>query len=138
MSWDIIVMNLPDVPTVAEIPEGFQPPPIGPRSALISRILAVCPQADFSDPAWGIIQGADWSIEVNVGTEETCSSIALHVRGGDTAMSTVATILGHLRLRGIDVQTGEFFVDGPESRSSFRAWREYRDRVVGEHDRGSQ
>ncbi len=134
MSWDILVQDLPEVTTVADIPDGFQPSPLGARSELISKILTVCPQADFSDPSWGLIVGPDWSIEVNIGKEEPCMGFALHVRGADVAVSAVTAILEQLQLRAIDCQTSEFFTEGIESKSSFHDWQAYRNRVIGGHN----
>jgi hypothetical protein len=131
MSWDIFVQDFPRAArSVADIPDSFVPAPIGRRAEIIEKILEIVPIADFSDPAWGIIDGGDWSIEVNIGADETCSGLALHVRGGDAAVGVVALILDRLGHRAIDSHSGEFFVAGPTAIESFRQWREYRDQVV--------
>ena len=131
MSWDVFVQDLPsNVKTVADIPGSFRPSLIGKRSEIIDRIIGIVPSADFSDPSWGLIDGQDWSIEVNLGQEEDCSSFALHVRGGDAAVGAVAAILRRLNLRAIDSQTGEFFVAGESAIESFQQWKSYRDQVI--------
>jgi hypothetical protein len=135
MSWDIFVQDLPrDARVLADVPANFRPGPIGKRSAVIEKIREIVPTADFSDPSWGLIDGDDWSIEVNIGAEETCTGFALHVRGGDAAVGVVAAILQHLNLRALDSQTGEFFAAGPQAIDSFSKWRAYRDRAVGNGD----
>lgn len=131
MSWDIFVQDLPaDASTVAEIPDDFVPRDIGKRSDIIAKICEVIPDANFSDPTWGLIDGDDWSIEVNVGDAETCTGLALHVRGGDQAIGAIDAIMRALGLRAIDSQTGEFFVAGPVAQASFRKWREFRNSVI--------
>jgi hypothetical protein len=133
MSWDIFVQDFPTGATsVEEIPKEFRPAAIGRRSEIIETIRKVIPVADFSDPAWGVINGPDWSIEVNIGAEEICNGFALHVRGGDAAAGVVAAILEALNLRAVDSQTGEFFVAGEEGIASFRRWKAYRDEVLEE------
>ena len=133
MSWDIFVQDLPrEAATTADIPDDFRPVALGPRNRIIGKILEIVPTADFSDPAWGNIRGEDWSIEEKLGDEDECDGFAFHVRGGDGAVGAVAAILEHLGLRALDSQTGEFFVAGPTALASFRKWRGYRDRVVGE------
>lgn len=133
MSWDIFVQDLPkNAKKVAEIPNDFRPAALGPRSAVIQRIKEVVPYADFSDPSWGLIDGKDWSIEVNIGEDEICDGFALHVRGGDEAAGVVGAILEHLNLRALDAQTGEFFVAGPEATASLAKWRAFRDRIISE------
>jgi hypothetical protein len=128
MSWDIFVQDLPpEAKTVGDIPTTFIPGLIGKRTEIIRRITEVISTARFHDPAWGTIDGDDWSIEVNMGSDEECTSFALHIRGGDAAVGAVATILQNLKLRALDSQTGDFFVGGPEAIDSFRRWRSYRD-----------
>ena len=133
MSWDIFVQDLPvGAMTIDDIPTDFVPQSLGPRSTIIAKILEVVPSADFSDPAWGQIEAETWSIEVNLGANDTCDSFAFHVRGGDEAAGVVAAILEHLSLRALDPGAeGGLFSAGPEALESFRRWREYRNHVAG-------
>lgn len=133
MSWDLIIQDFGSYRRVSDIPHGFQPKPLGPKSALISRISEIAPTADFGDPAWGLIECGNGSIEINMGDEDPCESIMLHVRGGDDAFDTVATLLRELGLRAIDAQTSEFF-DESDARQSFATWTAYRDKVVAQYD----
>src|SRR5947208_1346225 len=108
MSWDLFIQDFPvNARTVDEIPDDFNPAPLGPRATIIQRILEVAPSADFSDPAWGVIEGDGFSIEVNLGAEEIVNGFALHVRGGDLAAACVVAMIEHLGIRAIDTSTGE-------------------------------
>jgi hypothetical protein len=129
LSWDIFVQDLPrDAESIADIPADFRPKPIGNRADVVRQIKEVVPGADFSDPSWGRIEADDWSVEVNMGTNEECNGFALHVRGGDAVVGVIAAVLDHLNLRALS-QTGEFFVAGPEALESFQKWRAYRVQV---------
>ena len=87
MSWDIFVHDFPsDAKSLEEIPADFKSAVIGKRSKIVEQIKAIGPGADFSDPAWGILEDSDWSIEINIGPEEDCDGFAFHVRGGDKAV----------------------------------------------------
>jgi hypothetical protein len=131
MSWDIFVQDFPSsAKTVEEIPDDYKPPVIGKRSEIIDRIVEIVPIVDFSDPSWGVIEGRDWSIEVNIGSHEACEGFVLHVRGGDAAAGAVGVILEQLGLRAIDSQSGRFFVAGEEAVRSFREWKRYRNDIV--------
>jgi hypothetical protein len=66
---------------------------------------------------------------VNIGKNAECEGIMLHVRGGDDAVAAVAAILDRLGLRGIDLQSGDFF-KADSALGSFGTWRAYRDEVV--------
>ena len=130
MSWDLYAQNFPPVDSADDIPEDFEPTPLGPRAMVIAKIQAVTPDADFSDPRWGLLERDGWSIEFNLGEEEECGDFALHVRGGGPgAMEAVEAVLCAIGVGAIDAQTGEFFT--PEAaRESFAAWQAYRDKAV--------
>ncbi len=132
MSWDIFVQDLPhNVKSVEDIPQDFSPRSLGKRAEIIAKIRAIVPAADFSDPAWGIIAGEGWSIEINMGEEEECECFAFHVRGNGAAPDVIAAILEHLCLRATDpTQPGGLFVAGPQARASFTRWRAFRGRVM--------
>jgi hypothetical protein len=131
MSWDIFALDVPpEIKSVEDMPPDFKPKPLGTRSAVISKIKQLIPTADFSDPAWGLIDGNGWWIEVSMGKNEDCDGFSLHVRGADEAVAVVAGILDGLGIRGIDAQTAEFFVSGPTAIESFQSWRSYRDKSV--------
>jgi hypothetical protein len=132
MSWDIFVQDLPKAASTAkEIPDDFTPGPIGKRSQIIDKIRQIVPEADFSDPSWGRIDGEKWSIEVNMGKDKECSGFCFHVREDDAAAGVVAAILEQLDLRALDPahKTG-FFTPGPDALEAFRKWRPYRDQVA--------
>ena len=132
MSWYILVQEMPsDAVRIADIPDDFQPAPLGPRDVLIEQIKAIVPAADFTDPAWGLIDGPGFSVEVSLGEGEVVQGFAFHVRGGDAAAGLVADILESLGLRAFDMTTGEFF-DPLHATESLRQWRSYRNRVVGQ------
>jgi len=135
VSWDIFVQHLPaDATSLDEIPDDFSPPPIGSRENVICQILSAIPSADFSDPAWGLIDGPTFSIEVSLGREQL-NGFALHVRGDDSVVPVVAKILAATGLRGIDRGTGEIFSE-EAAVQSLRKWRRYRDQVAEERGGG--
>ena len=132
MSWDVLIHDLPEgVERVADIPDDFRPSKLGSRAELIAAIRDVLPAADFSDPAWGTLEEADYSIEFSVGDDEEVGSIMLHVRGGDAAAATIDKLLTHLGKRALDCGAGEFFEFDGRSAEGLRRWRAYRDRVLG-------
>lgn len=131
MSWDIFVQDIPEnVQDIDDIPDDFTPKPIGKRSWIIAEIRKVVPFVDFSDPSWGIIEGENFSIEINLGESDTVDSFAFHVRGGnEVAIGIIADILASLRLRALDSAAGTLF-DPAQAVVSMRQWQTYRDRIV--------
>lgn len=133
MSWDLFAMKLPrEARSVDDLDEGYDPPAIGPRHAVIDAIASVVPTADFSDPSWGLIDTPQASIEVNLGSEEIVDSFALHVRGGGVEVLTLITdLLAAVDVRAIDGSSGDFF-DAIASRQGWEEWQRFRDGVIGD------
>jgi len=132
MSWDIFVQHIPhSVRTLDDMPSDYDPLLIGKRDQLISSIRDVVPDADFSDPAWGIIEGPGYSAEVNMGNDEDVKGFAFHVRGGDDSALLVADVLEHLGLRGFDPSSDSgIFGVSDDPRVGLRKWREYKTYVL--------
>jgi len=132
MSWDIFVQDIPkDAVSVADIPDDFEPSSIGERQKIIGKIRSIIPTANFEDSVWGIIDGPDYSIEVNLGKDEILDGFALNIRGGSLAPFVVADILAVLNLRAFDPnsESGIFSI-GPDGSEGQKRWREYRDIIV--------
>jgi len=130
MSWDVFAQDLPaDARTVDDIPRDFVPGSIGARSEIIRKIKEVVPFADFSNPAWGNIEGEGFSIEVSTSDDEEVECVAFFVRGNDRAAGVISEILTKLNLRGLDSGTGDFF-DHERASEGLKRWRQYRDAVI--------
>ena len=87
MSWDVVILNLSpgtavleDVPESAEITLGALPHVLD----LLRQIFGE--NIDLADPTWGTLEGETFSVEFNIGTQDPCDSIMLHVRGDDAAI----------------------------------------------------
>lgn len=127
MSWDVFVQKLPaEAERVADIPDDYQPAPLGPRAALIDTISARFPDVSFADPAWGRLNRPDYAIDIGMGTDEVVSGITLHVSGSDEAVQAVTELIEAVGGRGVDSWTGELF-DPAVGLHSIRRWRAYLD-----------
>ena len=132
MSWDIFVQDMPSgLTSAADMPDDFAPKSLGVRQVIIEKIRSVVPTADFSEPAWGVIDGPGFYIEVNLGMNEEVDGFIFHVRGGDMAAFIVADILEHLGLRAFDMGSDSgLFSIGPDGSEGQKKWREYREQVL--------
>lgn len=134
VSFDVFVQDVPlDARTIADIPDDFRPGPIGRRSDILDAILRVAPDADFSDPTWGHIDGPGYWIEVNIPAEEVLTSFAFHIRGSEEALFVVADILRELRLRAFAPGTDSGFFELGESEAAYSRWQAYRQQIIGGH-----
>lgn len=134
MSWDVLFQPLPPgVRSIAEIPEDFAPGALCTRAELIEKVRAIAPMVDFRDPAWGVIEGDDFSIEINVGDEDPVGGFMLHVRGSDGALGVIRLLSEALGCAPIDCSEGELLdLHTPDVAAGLRAWRAFRDGVAGD------
>lgn len=111
MSWDIFIQDLPDVPSIAQVPTDFVPKTIGERDELIRKVLEVIPFAEQQDSDWVFVQGdaIDLSIQLHFETGRQVRYMVVHVHGGNQSAACVGALLRHLGLRAHDTATGELF-----------------------------
>ncbi|MCZ2525934.1 DUF4253 domain-containing protein [Streptomyces sp. HB2AG] len=131
MSWDVLLLHLPDgISPAQEVPEDYAPPPLGPRQEILAAVGRAVPEADLSDPTWGELLGPGWSMELNIGSKDPVDSIMLHIRGsGDDVLAPVFRLAEALRCKVLDCAEGHLLT--PCQTSSWHAFQQFRDRVVG-------
>lgn len=133
MSWDISLFNAPPEIAVEEIPRDYEPVPLGSVAEILDRLQAAFVDLDLSDPTWGDLERAGWSIEFNIGREDPVQSIMLHVRGGGDDVVQVVRETAHiLGCRAFDCSSGEFIED--EGRDGWADFQAFRDRGIGQAD----
>lgn len=111
MSWDIFIQDLPDVPSINDVPATHRPRPIGDRTSIIRKIKEAVPFAEEQDQDWLFIRqpGYDLSLQLHMEDRDTVRYIVAHIHGGDQSAVCVAAILRALDLRAHDTETGELF-----------------------------
>ncbi|MBT2370353.1 hypothetical protein J7E88_35065 [Streptomyces sp. ISL-10] len=130
MSWDVLLLRLPDdVTSVQEISADHTPDPLGRRRDVLAAVTQAVPEVDLSDPAWGELSSATWSIELNIGSEDPMDSVKLHIRGsGDDVLTPVLRLADALRCKALDCAEGNLITPGQTS--GWHAFQQFRDRVV--------
>jgi hypothetical protein len=129
MSWDVFIQHLPaSALCMADIPDDFEPLPLGRRHEVVSTILSIFPDADATDPTWLTLRTPGYSVSFGTGTEDLVTGLTLHVRGDESVVALIAQLIDRLGARGIDSFTGEFF-DLATARESIRRWRTYVDEL---------
>jgi len=111
MSWDIFIQDLPDVPSISEVPADHKPGPIGKLEELMAKILEVVPFGARQDADWifAVADDIDISLQFHMQDAEQVRYIVAHIHGGEQSAVCVAAILRHLGLRGLDTETSELF-----------------------------
>jgi hypothetical protein len=139
VSWDVLIFDAPaHARSVDQMPQDFNPPPLGTGSDVRQRLRGNLEDLDLSDPAWGRLVGATWSIELNIGSDDPVDSIMLHVRGGgDEALAVIARIVASVGGRALDISTGEFLTGDPTQAGGWHGFQQYRDQTLGEQLKSS-
>ena len=134
MSWDIFAQDIPaDAHKVTEIPDDFEPRPLGSRKVIAARIRAIVATVEFQDSGWGTVDEPGCSMEINLGSSEIVTAVAFHVYGGELAPGIVADLLEQFGWRALDPASESGFFDSNGAASSYARWRQYRDRVIENH-----
>ncbi|MFH8560886.1 hypothetical protein [Streptomyces sp. NPDC017988] len=128
MSWDVLLLRLPDdVTSVQQIPDDYTPAPLGSQHDVLAAITQAIPDTDLSDPTWGELLGPTWSMELNIGTEDPVDSIMFHIRGGgDDVLTPVFRLAGALRCKVLGCAEGDLIT--PLETSGWHRFQQYRDR----------
>lgn len=131
MSWDVLLLRLPDgITSVQDIPDDCTPPPLGRQQEVLTAVSQAVPEADLSDSTWGELLGPTWSIELNIGEEDPVNTIMLHIRGsGDDVLTPVFRLADALGCKVFDCTVGDLI--RPQGPSGWNAFQEFRDRVIG-------
>lgn len=128
MSWDVFVQDIPPhAASLDDIPDDFEPQPLGPRSRIVAAIVRIAPFADVSDPSWLRIDGHGVDLEVSLGDDDPVEEFAFHVRGGDASAGFIAAVLKELGLRAIDGESETGLFDERTAAASLERWKSFRD-----------
>ncbi|MER6916038.1 hypothetical protein ABT354_30560 [Streptomyces sp. NPDC000594] len=130
MSWDVLLLRLPDEATsVEQITDAHTPAPVGSLHDVHAAINRATPDVDLSDPTRGELLGPTWSMELSIGSQDPVGSIMLHIRGsGDDALTPVFRLASSLCCKILDCSAGDLIT--PLEASGWHGFQKYRDHAV--------
>ena len=109
MSWDVSFFALPDPPpTMAEMPKDWQGMPLGSLADIRSAISDVFPTTNWSDPHWGLHDGAQYFLEFNLGDDDPSEGFTVHVRGAGEAAEAVMKLADETGWYALDTTQNEW------------------------------
>ncbi|MEU4472929.1 hypothetical protein [Micromonospora sp. NPDC023888] len=121
----------PHARSVDQLPQDFDPLPLGTGPHIKRCLRETFPDLDLADPAWGQLVGPTWSIEFNIGSDDPVDSIMFHVRGGgDDVLAVVARIVAVTGGRALDISTGEFLTGDCPQTAGWNGFQQYRDQTL--------
>jgi hypothetical protein len=130
MSWDVLLLRLPDgVTSIQAVADDYVPPALGRREEVLAAIRLAAPEADLSDPSCGELRGPGWSMDLNIGSKDPVDSVMLHIRAsGDDVRTVVFHLAVALGCGVFDCSDGELMA--PRDANGRHAFQEFRDRVI--------
>ncbi|NKA72570.1 hypothetical protein GO285_01482 [Ralstonia solanacearum] len=132
MSWDVSLIKFTRrYRAIPEIPDDERPHPLGALAEVHAAVSEVFPKTNWSDPAWGIYDGAFGSIEFNVGRDDPVQSLALHVRASNEIVNGILVLCKRLDCQAIDLSDSSFLDQSEHPTDGLEKWRAYRDQVLG-------
>jgi hypothetical protein len=125
MSWDAMLYSKDPGP----VSRDMKTPPLGDAQFVREQISKSLPGVNWSDPAWGVLDGNGWSIEFNHQESGSTDSVMLHVRGGGDPISSIVKLCKETGWVAFDLQTGTLVDLTSPSDKSWKEFQGYRDRV---------
>src|SRR5436309_3480088 len=109
MSWDVMIFSARNLPAgIREPPDDWQAESMGEADDVRTAINASMPDVDWSDRAWGLLDGTGWSIEFNFQADGPVDHFMLHVRGGGNPITPIVALCKKNGWAALDTSTAEF------------------------------
>jgi hypothetical protein len=125
MGWIIYLMGAAGFDSVRDFPEGWSPPPLGPREAVIRRLLEALPSLFFPHLAEGSLHGDGFSITFELGPWEPTPRVKLIVHGtGDEVLDVIGKVAQALEARALDTGLGDFMRFYKDPDTGRHVWRD--------------
>ncbi|WP_434385011.1 hypothetical protein [Melittangium boletus] len=125
MSWIVYVMGAAGFDSVRDFPEGWSPPPLGPRESVIRRLHAVLPTLFFATSTEGSYHGDGFSITFDLGPWEVVPRVRLLVHGpSHEALDVLGRVAEALDGRALDTGLGDFMRFAKDPDSGRHVWRD--------------
>lgn len=105
---------------------------LGTHDEVIAALRTALPEIDLSDPAWGVLDGEDFSIEFDIGERKRpVESIVLHVRGSERALHPIRRLCVSTGWHPIDLSCNRL-IDFDRTPSGLEEWQRHLNPIAGE------
>jgi hypothetical protein len=112
------------------MPDSWRGEPLGSQAEVRAKISDCIAGVDWSDPTWGIFDGDGYSYEFNMGTEEPCDSVMVHVRGSGSAVAPLLELGRRCNWYLLDTSQGEWMHHCDSVEAGWEGFQAFRDRAI--------
>lgn len=116
---------------VAEMPNDWLGRPLGSLGQVRAAISTAFPDTDWSDPVWGKSSVSGAALNFNLGNDDPCSNLSIHVYGGGDPIPGILDLLTETGWYAIDTSAGEWVHHGADLYSGRAKFQHYLARVRG-------
>jgi hypothetical protein len=126
MSWIVYVLCAAGFESVRDFPEGWSPPPLGPREAVRRRLREALPALHLLHPAEAVFHGEGFSITFEFGPWEQTPRLRLLVHGAseEAALDVIGRVAEALEARALDCGLGDFLRFRKDPDTGRHLWRD--------------
>lgn len=134
VSWDLFVFDFEEALSDPETGkaiflDNWEPPAIGDAKSVRAKISEVFSQVIWTDPTWGSVDRADFSLEFNIGGQDVISNFVIHARG--QATPAVLTLMSETGWKILDTSTGKWLHETSNPDEGREAFQRYLNTVLG-------
>ena len=109
MSWDISVQRFPRTYSgIDEIPDEAPCLPVGAPGEVRALISRFFPQTNWADPAWGVFDSDEGSIDFNLGPDDPSTGFMMHVYATAAIVPAVVDMCRAAGWQAFDCSSGDF------------------------------
>ena len=131
MSWDVIITRFPEGfdGDFDKMADDWEPETLFTQDFFEEEIKKLFPNI-IGDKTWLTLNAETYSIEFNIGEDESIKDIMLHVRGSNDALKAIEEICKKFNCQALDTTESKLIDFNKATNEGFTSWREYRDSVV--------
>jgi hypothetical protein len=110
MTWDVYALRAPGVRSVEALPEGYEPPAIGPFDEVLALVREALPGVDATDPSWLTLRTPGYFLEIALGKSVSVHDVYFYVTVEEedphAAVGAVLDVCRALRITPYDTESG--------------------------------
>lgn len=130
MSWDLFIQSIPAKYTsMAAIPEGFAPKPLGSQAKVIKTIRTVLPGILF-EHGFAAVESKHGTVEIDIGHDDPVPCVALSSRGNEGILPLVRALVDALGGRAFDTSSDTGIFDPDAAALSLGTANAYRSKAL--------
>lgn len=130
MGWDLTVLNIANGPETLEQVQDDAVLPLGSREYVASIIQKTFPDADITDPSWLVVTRQRYSIEFDIGKNNTVEYLTIHIHGDIESVDAISLLARTSGWSFLDASIGNLIdFKKDDTADGFLRWQQYKSEI---------